>query len=121
MSQLECGTCKFAFMEKDRRDEVQIECRRHPPILFNSGSLAKFPKILPNWSCGEYNLGDLNYWELENSQELNLCLSTLDERTVRLDKFGMNHQPRKRDQTEFYSLGLIQKKQHLAAFDAQSS
>ena len=67
MSQLECGTCKFAFMEKDRRDEVQIECRRHPPILFNSGSLAKFPKILPNWSCGEYNLGDLNYRELENS------------------------------------------------------
>ena len=47
MSQLECGTCKFAFMEKDRHDEVQIECRRHPPILFNSGSLAKFPKILP--------------------------------------------------------------------------
>ena len=38
MSQLECGTCKFAFMEKDRRDEVQIECRRQPPILFNSGS-----------------------------------------------------------------------------------
>ena len=67
MSQLECGTCKFAHMEKDRRDEVLIECRRHPPILFNSGSLAKFPKILPNWSCGEYNLGDENYWDLESS------------------------------------------------------
>ena len=67
MSQLECGTCKFAHMEKDRRDEVLIECRRHPPILFNSGSLAKFPKILPNWSCGEYDLGDENYWDLESS------------------------------------------------------
>jgi len=67
MSQLECGTCKFAFMEKDRHGEVQIECRRHPPILFNSGSLAKFPKILPNWSCGDYSLGDQNYWDLENS------------------------------------------------------
>ena len=67
MSQTECGTCKFAFMEKDRRDEVQIECRRQPPILFNSGSLAKFPKILPNWSCGEYNLGDENYWDLESN------------------------------------------------------
>jgi hypothetical protein len=54
-------------MEKDRREEVQIECRRHPPILFNSGSLAKFPKIMPSWSCGEYNLGDQNYWDLENS------------------------------------------------------
>ena len=67
MSQLECGTCKFAFMEKERHDEVQIECRRHPTILFNSGSLAKFPKILPNWSCGDYSLGDQNYWDLENS------------------------------------------------------
>ena len=67
MSQPECGTCKFAFMEKDRHNEVQIECRRNPPILFNSGSLAKFPKILPNWSCGEYNLGNQNYWDLENT------------------------------------------------------
>ena len=54
-------------MEKDRRDEVQIGCRRQPPILFNSGSLAKFPKILPNWSCGEYTLGDQNFWDLESS------------------------------------------------------
>ena len=45
----------------------QIECRRQPPILFNSGSLAKFPKILPNWSCGEYTLGDQNFWDLESS------------------------------------------------------
>ena len=67
MSQLEFGTCKFAFMEKDRRDEVQIECRRQPPILFNSGSLAKFPKILPNWSCGEYTLGNQNFRDLESS------------------------------------------------------
>ena len=121
MSQLECGTCKFAFMEKDRRDEVQIECRRHPPILFNSGSLAKFPKILPNWSCGEYYMGDLNYWELENSQRIGLCLFTSSERTVRLGKFGMNHQPRKRDQIGSYWLALILKKQHHAAFDAWSS
>ena len=118
MSQLECGTCKFAFMEKDRRNEVQIECRRHPPILFNSGSLAKFPKILPNWSCGEYNLGDLNYWELENSQDIGLCLFTLGARTVRLDKFGMNHRLRKQGWTGSYSLAPIQKKQHLAASGA---
>ena len=118
MSQLECGTCKFAFMEKDRRDEVQIECRRHPPILFNSGSLAKFPKILPNWSCGEYDLGSQNYWDLENSQQIGLCLFTLGGRTARLDKFDMSRRLMKRDQTEFYQLVLRQKKQHLAASDA---
>ena len=67
MSQLECGTCKFAFMEKDRRDEVQIECRRQPPILFNSGSLAKYPTILPNWSCSESTLGEQNIGDLESS------------------------------------------------------
>ena len=54
-------------MEKDRHGELEIECRRFPPTLFNSGSLAKFPKILPSWSCGEYALGDENYWDLDNS------------------------------------------------------
>ena len=54
-------------MEKDRHNELQIECRRYPPTLFNSGSLAKFPKILPTWTCGEYILGPQDYWELENS------------------------------------------------------
>ena len=62
-----CGTCKHAFMEKDRHNELQIECRKFPPTLFNSGSLAKFPKILPSWSCGEYQTGTQDYWELENS------------------------------------------------------
>ncbi|MDA7592191.1 hypothetical protein N8714_00820 [Rhodobacteraceae bacterium] len=62
-----CGTCKHAFIEKDKHNELQIECRKLPPTLFNSGSLAKFPKILPNWSCGEYQTGAHNYWELENS------------------------------------------------------
>ena len=67
MSQETCGTCKHAFIEKDRHNELQIECRRLPPTLFNSGSLAKFPKILPSWTCGEYKTGPNDYWELENS------------------------------------------------------
>ena len=67
MTSSACGKCKHAHMEKDRHDELQIECRRYPPTLFNSGSLAKFPKILPTWTCGEYILGDQDYWELENS------------------------------------------------------
>jgi len=62
-----CGKCKHAYMEKDRHNELQIECRRYPPTLFNSGSLAKFPKILPTWSCGEYDLGSEDYWEIEAS------------------------------------------------------
>ena len=49
----------------------KLECRRNPPILFNSGSLAKCPKRLPNWSCGEYALGNQNYWDLENSWTTN--------------------------------------------------
>ena len=67
MSQEACGTCKHAFIEKDRHNELQIECRRLPPTLFNSGSLAKFPKILPSWTCGEYKTGPNDYWELETS------------------------------------------------------
>ena len=67
MAEHKCGTCKHAYMEKDRHDEIQIECRRSPPTLFNSGSLAKFPKILPDWSCGEYVLGTEDYWDLEAS------------------------------------------------------
>ena len=67
MSQEACGTCKHAFIEKDRHNELQIECRRLPPTLFNSGSLAKFPKILPSLTCGEYKTGPNDYWELENS------------------------------------------------------
>ena len=67
MTSSACGKCKHAHMEKDRHNELQIECRRYPPTLFNSGSLAKFPKILPTWTCGEYILGPQYYWELENS------------------------------------------------------
>ena len=67
MTSSACGKCKHAHMEKDRHSELQIECRRYPPTLFNSGSLAKFPKILPTWTCGEYILGPKDYWELENS------------------------------------------------------
>lgn len=65
MTAAACGTCKFAFIERDRHNELQIECRRNPPTLFNSGSLAKFPKILPNWQCGEYSTGDKDYWAME--------------------------------------------------------
>ena len=53
--------------EKDPHGELEIECRRFPSTLFNSESLAKFPKILPSWSCGEYALGDDDYWDLDNS------------------------------------------------------
>ena len=67
MTSSACGNCKHAHMEKDRHNELQIECGRYPPTLFNSGSLAKFPKILPTWACGEYILGPQDYWELENS------------------------------------------------------
>ena len=67
MAEDKCGKCKYAYMDKDRHNEMQIECRRSPPTLFNSGSLAKFPKILPEWSCGEYILGPLDYWDLEAS------------------------------------------------------
>ena len=67
MAEHKCGTCKHAYMEKDRHNEIQIECRRSPPTLFNSGSLAKFPKILPDWSCGEYAPGNVDYWDLEAS------------------------------------------------------
>lgn len=67
MAEDKCGTCKHAYMEKDRHNEIQIECRRSPPTLFNSGSLAKFPKIIPDWSCGEYVLGTEDYWDLEAS------------------------------------------------------
>jgi len=65
LSEALCGTCKFSFIEKDRHGELEIECRRFPPTLFNSGSLAKFPRILPTWSCGEYSIGTQNYWEME--------------------------------------------------------
>jgi hypothetical protein len=59
-----CGTCQFAHMEVDNHDDVSIECRKYPPTIINSGSLAKFPKILPKWHCGEYSEGDKNYWDL---------------------------------------------------------
>ena len=52
-----CGTCQFAHMEVDNHDDVSIECRKYPPTIINSGSLAKFPKILPKWHCGEYSEG----------------------------------------------------------------
>ena len=55
-----CGTCQFAHMEVDNHDDVSIECRKYPPTIINSGSLAKFPKILPKWHCGEYSEGDKN-------------------------------------------------------------
>ena len=42
---------------KDRHNEMQIECRRSPPTLFNSGSLAKFPKILPTGHAESMHLG----------------------------------------------------------------
>ena len=61
MTSSACGKCKHAHMEKDRHSELQIECRRYPPTLFNSGSLAKFPKILPTWTCGEYILGPQSF------------------------------------------------------------
>jgi len=61
-----CGTCKFANIEIDRHQEISIECRRFPPTLFNSGSLAKFPKILPEWSCGEFAKGPNDYWQIED-------------------------------------------------------
>ena len=59
-----CGTCQFAHMELDKHDDVSIEFRKLPPTIINSGSLAKFPKILPKWYCGEYLEGDKNYWDL---------------------------------------------------------
>ena len=59
-----CGTCQFAHMELDNHDDVSIECRKLPPTIITSGSLAKFPKILPKWHCGEYLEGDKNYWDL---------------------------------------------------------
>ena len=59
-----CGTCQFAHMEVDNHDDVSIECRKYPPTIINSGSLAKFPKILPKWHCGEYSEGDKNYCDL---------------------------------------------------------
>jgi len=51
-------------MEVDNHDDVSIECRKYPPTIINSGSLAKFPKILPKWHCGEYSEGEKNYWDL---------------------------------------------------------
>ena len=62
-----CGTCKYANIEIDRHHDVSIECRRFPPTLFNSGSLAKFPKILPEWACGEYAQGEQDYWSIADS------------------------------------------------------
>ena len=62
-----CGTCKFANIEIDRHKDISIECRRFPPTLFNSGSLAKFPKILPEWACGEYDQGEQDYWSIADS------------------------------------------------------
>lgn len=59
-----CGNCKHANIEIDRHREMHIECRRFPPTVFNSGSLAKFPKILPEWKCGEYQVGEQDYWEI---------------------------------------------------------
>ena len=33
MTSSACGKCKHAHMEKDRHNELQIECRRYPPTL----------------------------------------------------------------------------------------
>ena len=59
---IKCGYCKYANVEKNRFDEVNIECRRLPPTLFSSGALAKFPRVLPDWNCGEFEKGTTDYW-----------------------------------------------------------
>ena len=44
-----CGTCKNAFIEKDRHNELQIECRRYPPTLLTVGAL---PSSLKFYQAG---------------------------------------------------------------------
>ena len=59
-----CGTCQFAHLELATHDDVSTECRKPPPTIINSGSLAKFLKILPKWHCNEYLEGGKKYWNL---------------------------------------------------------
>ena len=68
MSKLECGTCKFAFMEKERRNEVQIECRRHPPIYFKTAALPNFQKYFPVCPVAAYGQAAQNTWILEGAK-----------------------------------------------------
>jgi hypothetical protein len=49
-----CKTCRYVFSETDKHGEIKYQCRRFPPTIVTSSSPAIFPKILPNWNCGEY-------------------------------------------------------------------
>jgi len=50
-----CKKCRYVFIEQTKHDDQTLECRRYPPTLFNSGSLAKFPRVLESWYCGEFD------------------------------------------------------------------
>jgi hypothetical protein len=55
-SEIKCSNCKFANKDIDKYDDVVFECRRFPPIIFAGTSLSKFPRVLPNWNCGEFDV-----------------------------------------------------------------
>jgi len=59
-----CGARQFVHMMLDNNHYVSIGCCKLPSTILNSGSLAKFPKILPTSHCAEYLEGDKNYWDL---------------------------------------------------------
>ena len=49
-----CEICRYVFSETDKHGEIKYQCRRLPPSIINSASPAMFPKVLPNWNCGEF-------------------------------------------------------------------
>lgn len=49
-----CETCRYVLSETDKHGEIKYHCRRFPPTIINSSSPAMFPKVLPNWYCGEF-------------------------------------------------------------------
>ena len=50
-----CEICHYVFSETDKHGEIKYQCRRLPPTIINSASPAMFPKVLPNWNCGEFS------------------------------------------------------------------
>jgi len=49
-----CETCRYSISDTDRHGDTSYQCGRYPPTIVNSTSPAIFPRVLPNWNCGEF-------------------------------------------------------------------
>ena len=45
---MECKDCKYGHSLGD-----EMECRRNPPVILDDYCLGSFPRVKPNWWCGE--------------------------------------------------------------------